>query len=50
MDVKELKKVGLIELKPSGRAKRVELKYNHIIIEFRLFHSSLFLETLPLTS
>ncbi len=33
LDVKELKKVGLIELKPSGRAKKVELKFNQIIIE-----------------
>lgn len=32
LDVKELEKVGLIELKPFGRAKRVELKYNQIII------------------
>ncbi|ADC65468.1 transcriptional regulator protein-like protein [Ferroglobus placidus DSM 10642] len=34
MDVKELEKIGLIELKDSGRAKKVELKYNeiHIII------------------
>ena len=32
MDVKELEKAGLVELHNSGRAKRVELKYNEVVI------------------
>ena len=32
LDVKELEKVGLVELHNSGRAKRVELKYNEVVI------------------
>ena len=32
LDVKELERVGLIELHNSGRAKRVELKYNEVVI------------------
>ena len=32
LDLKELEKIGLIELKPHGRAKKVELKFNQIVI------------------
>ena len=32
MDLKDLEKAGLVELHDSGRAKRVELKYNEILI------------------
>jgi len=32
LDVKELERVGLIELRNEGRAKRAELKYNEVII------------------
>lgn len=32
MDVKELEKNGLVELESVGRAKKVELKYNEIVI------------------
>ncbi|MBO8179862.1 MAG: hypothetical protein H0Z19_05190 [Archaeoglobus sp.] len=32
LDVKDLERVGLIELHNSGRAKRVELKYNEVVI------------------
>ncbi len=31
-DVKELERIGLIELHSDGRAKRAELKYNEIVI------------------
>jgi DNA-binding transcriptional ArsR family regulator len=32
LDLKELERIGLIELKPHGRAKKVELKFNQIVI------------------
>ena len=32
LDVKELERIGLIELHTSGRAKRAELKYNEVVI------------------
>ncbi len=32
LDVKDLERVGLIELHNTGRAKRVELKYNEVVI------------------
>ncbi len=31
-DVRELERIGLLELHDSGRAERVELKYNEIVI------------------
>jgi DNA-binding transcriptional ArsR family regulator len=32
LDLKELEKIGLIELKSHGKAKKVKLKYNQIVI------------------
>ncbi len=32
LDLKELERIGLIELKPHGKAKKVELKFNQIVI------------------